>query len=571
MLRTLRAFAWMRWRVLMNSLERTGTRDTLERLSVAVEQIGPLIALGLLLPSAAMLAVLGGYAGYMLPDADHVLTFNAIRILLGIATGFCLLGPILMPTMERTSAVRLLLLPIAPRTLYVAQSSGALSDPWLLLAIPVLLALPVGLALHGALAAALVAVLAGLLLILTLVGLSALAAFVLHLVVRDRRRGELITLLVVVVVPVLGLLPTVLATSKPRVERRAERAARAERLARGEETRVEYAARVAANAYRLLPSELAARGTQSSANGRVSQAVLPLAGLAATALALHGLAFAAFGRLLAAPGSTARRQVASDTSSRGARIPGLTRAEAAVALAQVRLALRTPRGRSMLLSPLIAFAMFAALVLKQRNFDLGPLTLSGGLALATFGAGLCLLSILPFALNQFAVDRAGLTLTLLAPISDRDLLIGKAVGNGLIASGPALVCFVIAAAVFNDAPLVLWLNLFPAFVATYVASAPVAAALSAILPRSVNLNSIGRGSNAHGLAAFAGMLTMIAASLPPAALTMVAVRLLRSPGLALVLVSIWCAVVILASRLLFVVVARVFESRRENLGMVTRK
>jgi hypothetical protein len=570
MLRILRAFGWMRWRVLMNSLERTGTRDTLERLSIAVEQIGPLIALGLMLPSAAVLAALGGYSGYLLPGAERVLPFNAVRVLLGIATAFCLLGPILMPTMERTSAVRLLLLPIPPRTLYVAQSSGALSDPWLLLAIPLLLGIPVGLVLQGALAGAIVATLAGVLLIATLIGLSALAAFALHLLVRDRRRGELITLLVVVLIPILGLLPSVLATSRTRAERRADRIARAERLARGEETRLERTARLAANAYKVLPSELAARATKSAADGHALAAALPLTGLTLTAFALHGLALTAFGRLLASPGSTARRQTVSDTSSRRTRIPGLTRAEAAVALAQLRLALRTPRGRSTLLSPMIAFAMFSALLLRQQDFDFGPVSLSGGLALATFGAALCLLSILPFALNQFAVDRAGLTLTLLSPISDRDLLIGKAVGNGLIAALPALACFVLAFAIFHDGPIVLWLNLIPAFVATYVASAPAAAALSAILPRSVTLNSIGRGSNAHGLAGFIGMLTMIAAGLPVAALTAIAVRLLHAPALALLLVSVWCAVVVFGSRMLFGVVAKVFASRRENLAMVTK-
>ena len=44
MLRILRAFAWMRWRVLLNSLERTGARDTLERFSLAIEQLGPIVA-----------------------------------------------------------------------------------------------------------------------------------------------------------------------------------------------------------------------------------------------------------------------------------------------------------------------------------------------------------------------------------------------------------------------------------------------------------------------------------------------------------------------------------------------
>ena len=38
MLRILRAFAWMRWRALMNALERTSARDTLERFSLAVDK-----------------------------------------------------------------------------------------------------------------------------------------------------------------------------------------------------------------------------------------------------------------------------------------------------------------------------------------------------------------------------------------------------------------------------------------------------------------------------------------------------------------------------------------------------
>ena len=31
MLNILRAFAWLRWRMLINSLEKTGARDTVER------------------------------------------------------------------------------------------------------------------------------------------------------------------------------------------------------------------------------------------------------------------------------------------------------------------------------------------------------------------------------------------------------------------------------------------------------------------------------------------------------------------------------------------------------------
>jgi hypothetical protein len=571
MLRILRAFAWMRWRVLMNSLERTGARDTLERLSLAVEQIGPLVAIGLMVPSAAGLAILGGYAGYAVPTADRVVTFDVFRILLAIGTAFCVLGPIMLPSMERTNAVRLLLLPIPRSTLYVAQSSGALSDPWILLAMPLLLGLPVGLAAAGALLPAVIAIVVGVLLIGTLIGLSALAAFVLHLVVRDRRRGELITLFVILVLPLIGLLPTVLGSpGGTRAERRAARQARAERLARGEETRSERVLRLAGRAYVLLPSELAAGAIRTAAAGNAAGALLPVAGLTLAGLAFHAGGFAAFRRLLDAPGSTSRRQAIAAGSSGRARIPGLSRAEAAVALTQVRLALRTPRGRSLLASPVIVMGMFMIMTLRQRGFDLGPMELSGGLALAGFACAICLLAILPFSVNQFAIDRAGLTMTLLSPIGYRELLVGKAVGNGIIVAMPASLCILLAFAVFRDGSPILWAALFPAVTSVYAASAPAAAALSAMFPRSVDLNSIGRGSNAHGLAAFVGMIVVIVAAAPPALLTALAFAL-RRPALVLPLQLVWCAIVLIVCTLLFGVVAKLFERRRENLGLAVRR
>ena len=64
MLRIFRAFLWMRWRVLVNSLERTGARDTLERFAVATEKLGPIMAMVLLIPSSIFLFVLGLTAGF---------------------------------------------------------------------------------------------------------------------------------------------------------------------------------------------------------------------------------------------------------------------------------------------------------------------------------------------------------------------------------------------------------------------------------------------------------------------------------------------------------------------------
>jgi hypothetical protein len=257
-----------------------------------------------------------------------------------------------------------------------------------------------------------------------------------------------------------------------------------------------------------------------------------------------------------------------DGDRRVLRIPGLSRAGAAVAYAHLRLATRTPRGRSTLLSPFIVFTMIALVSARRGSFDLGFAQLANGLAVATFGSVVYLISILPFAMNQFAIDRAGLTLTMLSPIRTRDFLAGKAVGNGVIAIGPALVCLAMSFAIFRDGSAALWLSLVIAIVATYALMAPAAAALSAIFPRQVDLNSIGRGSNAHGVAGLIGFATVLAAAAPPALIAALSIGVLERPSLTLVLMLVWCGVALAVSWLLFRPIAILFDKRRENLGLV---
>ena len=558
MFRILRAFAWMRWRVLLNSIERTGARDTFERLSLAVEQIGPIIALALLAPSAVGLAGLGAYAGYWLATGQPVMTFEALRVMLLGACGLAVVGPILMPSIESTAVVRLLLLPIPRRTLYAAQAAGALSEPWVLMSVPAVAAVPIGLALGGAGLAALLSAAAGLLFIACLIGLSTLSTLLLHLVVRDRRRGELLALVFIVLVPAVALLPGLLFNPKDGSDdgRRSSTPLPA------------WVTRTADVAYAGLPSELFARASRSPAQGQPGGAVLPLIVLATAATLLHGLGVLTFTRLLDAPSTGTRRRAASSAESTSVRVPFLSRGAAAVAQAQLRLAMRTPRGRSILLSPLVVFVVFTVIMHRQGEMDLGFLSLTNGLTLATFGAAVCLLAILPFAMNQFAIDRSGLTLALLSPLDTRALLAGKAVGNGLIAGGPAALVVIVAFILFPGGSPALWLSLPPALVATYALAAPGAAALSALFPRTVDLNSIGRGSNAHGLAGFIGLLIFVAAGLPSGLIVAVTTGLMHRPGLTPLVMLAWCGIAVVLSRVLFGGVAVLFDQRRENLGMV---
>jgi hypothetical protein len=561
MLRILRAFVWMRWRVLVNSLERTGARDTLERFSLAVEQLGPIVAAALLIPSVLLMSALSAGGGYTLATGSataipvQILRFVALAVLV-----LSILGPILLPVSERTNAVRLLLLPIPRATLYMTQAAGALGDPWIVLLLPVLIFLPAGLAAGGAAFGAIVALVAGLLFFAVAIGMSMLTANLVQLVARDRRRGELLALLFVLIIPMTSLI---IGSFDPE-NRRPSRTGQSASQSHVVRDRIALAGR---QAFAFVPSELLVSATRSGVARQAAASGAATLMLAAAALLVHGIGVIVFRALLDSPGNVGPRRTARASSAWATTLPGLSSAASAVAMAQLRLALRTPRGRSTLLSPLIAFAMFAVMVHRNRG-DVSALSFRGGIGLAAFGSFISLLSILPLALNQFAIDGAGLTLAFLSPLDEREMLTGKAVANGMLAAAPAALCITVAFVLFPGGPLALWLSIPLALIATYLLAAPAAAAVSAIFPRAVDLNSIGRGSNAHGAAGLLGIAIFAVAGVPPAALILISTFLLDRPALAPILVGAWGVIAFVLCRVLFVVVRRIVTARRENLSLV---
>nr|MBA3296702.1 hypothetical protein [Acidobacteriota bacterium] len=356
MVRTLRAFAWLRWRMLVNALERTGSRDTLERFSIAIEKLGPILAAVLLIPSALVLAGLGAAAGYALAQGGpKPMLFEVCRYLLMTLPLLAVIGPLFLPAADRTNPVRLLLLPIPRSTLYVAQSSASFGDPWNLLGLPLLVFMSAGLLAGGQPLAALASLTAAVLFIAVILGLASVATSVLHLLVRDRRRGELIALLFIVVLPVVSLLPAMMGQGSPR-----HRVSRQSREAAGP-TWVDTVTR---GALATVPSEIYASATRDAAAREYPRAAARVGALAAMAALLHAIGSLAFGRVLDSPGSSGARRAAPMQAAWARRIPGLSTGASAVALTQLRLALRTPRGRSILLSPLIMFAVFGAMMYR---------------------------------------------------------------------------------------------------------------------------------------------------------------------------------------------------------------
>lgn len=558
-MRIIRAFAWLRWRMFVNSLEKTGSRDALERFSLAIEKLGPLLAAILLVPSSIFVAGAGVAGGYLLAVNGHALPFDVARYLLLAVPVLAVLGPLFLPAADRTNPVRLLLLPIPRSTLYVAQSSASLGDPWIVLLVPLLGGIVIGLLAGSAFTAAVCSLVGGVLLLLVVVGLAGLSTSVLHLVVRDRRRGELATLIFIVLIPIVSMLPGLLGG-----------ASRHERGQPRTSIVPAWAAAAAARAQSGYPTELFVNGTRAAVAGDTARSAVALAGLGVFAAALHGIGFLVFRRILESPGTSGARRSRPMPAAWNARLPWLSPGASAVALAQVRLAMRTPRGRSIMLSPIAMFALFGIMMYRgSGEMDFGPFQFGRtGFGLAVFTSFLSLMSILPIAMNQFAVDNAGLTLALLSPLTDDDLLSGKASGNALITAGPALLTIAATLAVFRAGHPALWLSLLLGLISISLLVAPVAAIASATFPRNVDMNSIGRGSNAHGAANLIGLATFLASGVPPVGLAMIATRLLDRPWLAPVFVAAWCVAAYGISRLLFVPARRIFAARRENLGMI---
>jgi hypothetical protein len=558
MRRTFRAFLWMRWRILVNSLERTGARDRLERMSVATDKLGPIIALVLLIPSSIALFVLGLIAGFGIATSGWTITMEFVRYFLLFTLALTCIGPLILPTRDSSSIVRLILLPIPRLTLFIGQMVAAIADPWIVLIVPAVLGVAIGLAIGLKFIAALIALVAGAAFVLFVLGLTSLLSSIVHLLLRDRRRGEIVMFVFVLIIPIVAMAPQFLV----RAERQGARRLTPQERAALPPSRFAVMA-IAAAPY--IPSEMYRRATLTAVTSPV-RATFPFGVLAAIAFAIQATAYAAYRRVLDMPVSLGARKAGAFGGLWNRRIPGMTPAASAIALTQLRLGLRTPRGRASITSPLLMPVILAAVTYRVGHAPIPGLTTNSGFGLAVFGVVISLMALLPLAMNQFAIDKAGFTRQMLVPLSVRELLFGKAVGNALIALIPAIFCLVIPAVMFPLGPRVYWLALILGALATYALLAPAAAALSALFPKTVDLNSIGNASNAHQAAGLLGMLSFAASAAPAVLLSIAAVKLLHRPDLLPVLMVIWCLAAAGLSYLLFVPVARFVDSRRETLA-----
>src|SRR5262249_39903277 len=182
MIRSLRAFTWLRWRLLVNAIRGGERRDRLERVSRTIAVMSPILLLVLSCGSFIAVSLLGFVAGQAAAGGlvDPVAIVLVMRIVVGGLLVLVVIMHILAPLQTMMASYnRLLLLPIPRASLHLVEVIANLTDPWITVMIPGLFTFAIGLAYGGRAGAGLLAAAAGVAMVFLLVSVAALVSFVL--------------------------------------------------------------------------------------------------------------------------------------------------------------------------------------------------------------------------------------------------------------------------------------------------------------------------------------------------------------------------------------------------------
>jgi hypothetical protein len=398
-----------------------------------------------------------------------------------------------------------------------------------------------------------------------LVSAGSLVSFLVAWLMRNRRRGELFTLAFVIAMIAASFVPALASRS---LEERSA-AARDGRRARRQFNVVDFNNNLPAWS-RYLPTEIHGRIVADGIAGRGGAATAGLALLAAQATLLFAASAGVHRRMLDSLEGEAKVRRPTEVRPLGPRLPWLSQGASTVAWTMTRASLRTVRGR---LTVLLPGPILGILTLAFRGLpDQTWVTFAADQGYALFGMGIffTLLAAQPISMNAFGSDRAGLTMQLLAPVSDRDLARGKAAGFAMIAGLGSVICLGCAAVVSRSGPVPYWLAVMIGGAAAVAWLAPVAITLSALFPVASDLSKTGSGGNPHPVPTIAGMLMAAVLLMPVGAIIAVTELILGRPWFAPFLMSGWLLLSAALSLPLVGLASRLVGRRRENLALVAQ-
>lgn len=545
---TLKALAWLRWRLFVNGSVHAMRRDLLRRFAGWAQPV-TLVAMGLaFVPSGIVLSLAAAVFGWA--AVTQRLDAESTRTLLRIAALFFVLGGVVMPIAHGGRSAlpaisRLLLLPIDRRLLHRMHFAAGLFEPVLLFLTFPLILMPLGVAVGGRPAGAVLALVAGVCLVLFEAGIGSWLYSWTVLFLSQRRRAQTIFLVVICAACALGFAPLLFQN-------------------------VSVPPEVLEELWLLNPpGELYMLAVTGAAGGDFLPALAGVLGLALAAAAVYRLSRHAYGRVLVMTAGSAPSSPSKPTElQRTLRLPGLGKDASLVASYQLRMALRTVVGKTALLQPSLMVGLFGVLLLRAWNELPELVTSNASLLLLLFAAGLAALAPMSFQFNQFALDRGGATQLALLPLGAEDVVRGKAVAHLLLAAtgfAPAAVTAVLftrpdpltALAGGSAVGLIL---LSSQFLLT-----PVGVVASALLPRAVNFNKPFTESQPHNLAVLTGLFTAPFTVALGGALAVTGVFVLESRLVALFLLSLWTVATFLIARILLPAVTELYRRRREAL------
>jgi hypothetical protein len=468
---------------------------------------------------------------------------------------------------------RLLLLPVSRRALHRLAAASFLAAPWLMVLVPCMVALAAASAGRGV-AAALVTLAAGLLYLAAVGALCAALAHAVRLLFRDRRRAELVVVVVLLVLMAVSIVPGLLAgygareSPEPVVaeQGRAPEAAAepAEEPAAGDPARLAVAGRFPW-LLQPLPSEAAVRAIARATGGAPLAAFASLAVLVLVSAAGWELSRRAWERLLGSPAAGGRRGAARLPVWR--RVRWVEPGPLAVAEAFARSVLRTVQGRVALMVPAVIAAALSVLG-RTPEIPLAPWLLGPLLLLFVVFVGLS--SNQSVLLNQFGVDRGGLTRQLLLPLDGRQLVAGHALGCAVLTAMAFAPALVLVALFGGDRSAVWAAATLLASVAAFALSLPFVTWVSLTFPKAADLGKLGSEGKPPPAAALVGILGLGLVMVPPAGAAL-AGSLAAGEGGVVAAEAVLAALALSVLRPLLGWTASLLERRREALYLALRE
>ncbi len=565
MTRFLRAWAWLRWRTFMNAIERSGRVDRIARLSRALEALGPVLVAVLMIPSAIMAMALGLATGYGMGAGEPWGTplMHALRVVLFVVVVLTVLGPVMLPSGRGLASLpRLLLLPVPHKALFAGELLGGLAEPWTLVGVLAVIMVPAGALIAGNATLALVAAAGAVALLVTLLGLGALFGALLHVLMRDRNRGEWIVVLFFTLIPLAAIAPTIIASASAGQK--------------GGDWEEAFEARMgtmleqpATGALAAFPGELFVAGAARVSGASPGSPLLPVAGLGAVAVSAIGAGWALWKRTIDRGGiARGRSKDAGRASGRASSLRMMRTPARGLAFTFLQHVFRTARGRTAVLPSIALTVIFAGLVAAKGGVTLGAIPLRDGFSVGVFGVAMAFLTMVQLWMNQFAIDKAGLTMLCVQPLTSSQILRGKMAGAATLIAALAALPIAAGLIVGAQSPPAYWIVLVIGSIAAFLVIAPFAVMLSAVFPKHVDLASIGQKSNAHATAGFLGMLVMFGAAAPGIGAAIAGFRYFQSATTAIALVSAWLGIALVLHWIFWKAAVAIFDRRRESLMAV---